>query len=102
MQSELEFPENVSTEARTNMRSRSRRRKILLGFISDNGLDMEEPMLIARYAINNDIKGGTAKEYLQELLDAQYVFRCDGHLVTMSDYEKMLKKSTKSSDKSGK
>jgi len=102
MQSEIEFPEDVSTEARTNMKSRSRRRKKLLGFISDNGLEMEEPMLVARYAINNDIKGSTAKEYLQELLDAEYVFRCDGHLVTLSDHEKLLKKSMKSSGKSGK
>jgi len=102
MQSELEFPEDVSTEARTNMKARSRRVKNLLGFISDNGIDLDETVLIARYAIMTMVKGDTARVYLQELLDAQYVFRCDGHVVTLSDYEKLLKKNVKPSGKSGK
>ena len=102
MQTEIEFPNDISTEAHTNMKARSRRRKKLLGFISDNGMDMEEPMLMARYAINHDIKSGTAKEYLRELIDAEYVFRCDGHVVTLVDHEKLLKKSFNSSKKSSK
>jgi hypothetical protein len=99
MQTEIEFPEDVSTEARTNMKARSRRVRGLLGFISDNGLEMEETMLIARYAIANQVKGDTARAYLRELLDAQYVFRLDGHVLTMSDHEKMLKKDMKKTKK---
>ena len=102
MQTEIEFPEDISTEARTNMKARSRRRKGLLGFISDNGLEMEETMLIARWAIANQVKGDTARVYLRELLDAEYVFRLDGHVVTLSDYEKMLKNGMKKPKKSGK
>jgi len=102
MQTEIEFPDDVSTEARTNMKARSRRVRGLLGFISDNGLEMEETMLIARWAIANQVKGGTAHEYLRELLDAEYVFRLDGHVLTLSDYEKRLKKDVKKSKKSGK
>ena len=102
MQTEIEFPEDVSTEARTNMKARSRRVRGLLGFISDNGLEMEESMLIARFAIANQVRGDTAREYLRELIEAEYVFRLDGHVLTLSDYDKMLKKDIKKPKKSGK
>ncbi len=102
MQTEIGFPDDMSTEARTNMRARSIRVKRLLGFISDNGLDMEEHTLIARYAISNHISSSTTRVYLRELYDAEYVFRYDGHVVTLSDYEKLLKNGMKSSDKPGK
>jgi len=102
MQTEIEFPEDVSTEARTNMKARSRRVRGLLGFISDNGLEMEESMLIARFAIANQVKGDTAREYLRELIEAEYVFRLDGHVLTLSDYDKTLKKDIKKPKKSGK
>ncbi len=101
MQTEIEFPDDVSTEARTNMRARSKRVRGLLGFISDIGDDLVEETLVARYAITNNISSNTARIYLRELLDAQYVFRCNGYVVTLSDYEKMIKRGMKSSNKSG-
>lgn len=100
MQKEIEFPDDVSTEARTNMRARSRRVKKLLGIISDAGLDMEEHTLIARYAISNQISSDTARSYLRELIDAEYVFRCDGHILTLSDYENRIRNAGNSSNKS--
>ncbi len=102
MQTEIEFPDEVSTEARTNMRARSMRLRKLLGAIADNGPDLAEHTLVARYAIQNNISSSTAVTYLHELLDAEYVFRCDGHVVTLVDYEKLLKKSMKASNKSDK
>lgn len=100
MQTEIGFPDDISTEARTNMKARSRRVKGLLGYISDNGLEMKETMLIARWGIAIQVKGDTAREYLKELLAAEYVFRHDDHVVTLSDYEKLLKKGIKKSTKS--
>ena len=52
-------------------------------------------MLIARFATEYNVSRSTAYEYLNQLLDGEYVFALDGHVLDFQSYEKKLLENSK-------
>lgn len=93
MQTEIdEFPDSLSTEASSNMRARKERVRRMLGYVHKYGGEWTRKKLIARYATENAVKRETANEYLSQLLDGEYVFTSNDHVLGGEDYEAALKK----------
>lgn len=93
MQTEIdEFPDSLSTEASSNMRARKQRVKWMLGYVHRHGAEWTRKKLIARYATEHAVKRETANEYLSQLIDGEYVFTRNDHVMGGDDYEAALKK----------
>jgi len=90
-----DFPNSFSTEANSNRRERAQRVKWLLGFVYEHGLEWDRKKLVARYATEHAIGTSTAYEYLSQLIDGEYIFLHNDHVVCLADYEAMLNESMK-------
>lgn len=87
-----EFPDSLSTEASSNMRARRQRVKWMLGYVHKHGAEWTRKKLIARYATEHSVRRETANEYLSQLIDGEYVFSRNDHVLGGADYEQSLKK----------
>jgi len=93
MQTEIEeLPDSLSTEASSNMRARRERVRWMLGYVHKYGATWTRKKLIARYATEHSVKRETANEYLSQLIDGEYVFVRNDHVMGGEDYEAALKK----------
>jgi len=93
MQTEIdEFPDSLSTEASSNMRARAQRVKWMLGYVHKHGKNHKRKVLIARFATEHAVSRETANEYLSQLIDGEYVFCHNEHVLGGEDYEAALKK----------
>jgi len=90
-----QFPDSLSTEASSNMRARAQRVRWLLGFVHTHGLEWDRKMLVARFATEYNISRSTAYEYLSQLIDGEYLFCMNDHVLCLADYEGLLKESMK-------
>jgi len=90
-----DFPDSLSTEANTNRRGRAQRVKWLLGFVYKNGLKWDRKKLVARFATEYAIGPSSVYEYLTQLIDGEYLFLHNDHVVCHEDYEVMLNESMK-------
>ncbi len=85
-----QFPDSLSTEASSNRRARAQRVKWLLGYVHTHGLDWTRKMLVARFATEYAIGPATVYEYLAQLIDGEYLFLMNDHVLCLSDYEGLL------------
>lgn len=90
-----QFPDSLSTEASSNMRARAQRVRWLLGFVHTHGLEWERKMLVARFATEYNVSRSTVYEYLSQLIDGEYLFSTNDHVLCLADYEGLLKESMK-------
>ncbi len=88
-----QFPDSLSTEASANRRARAQRVKWLLGFVHKHGLNWERKKLVARYATEYAIGTSTVYEYLNQLIDGEYLFLMNDHVMCLEDYETMFRGS---------
>jgi len=85
-----QFPDSLSTEASSNRRARAQRVKWLLGFVYEHGLEWERKKLVARFATEYAIGPSSVYEYISQLLDGEYLFLMNDHVMCLADYETML------------
>lgn len=90
-----QFPDSLSTEASSNRRARAQRVKWLLGYIHTHGLEWDRKKVVARFATEYAIGPSTVYEYISQLLDGEYLFLLNDHIMCLADYEEMLRESMK-------
>ncbi len=77
------------------MRARAQRVRWLLGFVHAHGLEWERKLLVARFATEYNISRSTVYEYLNQLIDGEYLFSMNGRVLCLADYEGLLKENIK-------
>jgi len=87
-----QFPDSLSTEASSNRRARAQRVKWLLGYVNLNGLTWSRKMLVARFATEYAIAPSTVYAYLSQLIDGEYIFLTNDHVLSLECYEEILRK----------
>ncbi len=90
-----QFPDSLSTEASSNRRARAQRVKWLLGYVHTHGLKWERKKVVARFATEYAIGPSTVYEYISQLIDGEYLFLLNDHVLCLADYEEMLRESMK-------
>jgi len=90
-----QFPDSLSTEASSNRRARAQRVKWLLGYVHTHGLEWERKKVVARFATEYAIGPSTVYEYLSQLIDGEYLFLLNDHVLCLADYEGMLREDMK-------
>lgn len=87
-----QFPDSLSTEASSNRRARAQRVKWLLGYVNLHGMEWSRKMLVARFATEYAIAPSSVYAYLAQLLDGEYVFLTNDHVLSLECYEEILRK----------
>jgi len=90
-----QFPDSLSTEASSNRRARAQRVKWLLGYVHTHGLEWERKKVVARFATEYAIGPSTVYEYISQLIDGEYLFLLNDHVLCLADYEGMLRETMK-------
>ena len=83
---DLNIPEDFSTEAKFNMKARSQRRDRLAQLICKHGEEIEKDHLLGIFMLKNHVSLSTTYQYLQELIMARVVVENDGHILAMDHY----------------